>query len=121
MRIFNNKLSTALGLLLGCCLALSAQANDQREYHQSVYESGCESCHDQGPGMYPSDDTCLQCHDIDDLVEQTVRSEEEKWQNPHNSLHYGKELPCVECHAEHMPKQPMCNNCHSFKYDKHQQ
>jgi len=121
MSIMNNKMNTALALVLGCCLALSAQARDKRDYHEMVYDSGCKSCHDQGTKTYPSDGSCLQCHDVEELVEQTKRSEEDKWQNPHNNLHYGKELPCVECHGEHQPKQPMCNNCHTFKFDKHKQ
>jgi DnaJ-class molecular chaperone len=110
------KINTMLSLTLGCCLALSVQARDQREYHEMVYESGCKSCHDQGVKNKPSDESCLTCHDIDDLAKQTTRKGDEIWQNPHNNLHYGKEVPCIECHGEHEPKQPLCKQCHTFEF-----
>lgn len=113
-------INVVLALVLGCCLALSAQARDKREYHEWIYEDGCKTCHDKGTKQYPSDDSCLECHDRDELAESTARKGDELWQNPHNNLHYGKELPCVECHGEHQKKKPICANCHTFKFDKHQ-
>ncbi|GGI97584.1 cytochrome c [Shewanella hanedai] len=116
-----SKLKAVLALALGCLLTLSAQAIEQRDYHKEVIGKDCKACHDNGIKQFPSDQACLQCHDVDDLAEQSARSEEDKWQNPHNNLHYGKELPCVECHGEHVAKKPICSNCHTFKYDKHQE
>jgi hypothetical protein len=108
-----------LGLVLLGLTSLSVQSAEIRDYHKEVIGKDCKTCHDNGIKQFPSDQSCLQCHDIDDLAKQTARSEEDKWQNPHNNLHYGKEVPCQECHGEHTPKQPLCSNCHTFKFDKH--
>jgi len=115
------KLKAVLALTFGCLLTLSAQAVEVRDHHKEVIGKDCKTCHDNGIKQFPSDQACLQCHDVDDLAEQTARSEEDKWQNPHNNLHYGKELPCQECHGEHEPKKPLCSNCHTFKFDKHKE
>lgn len=92
-----------------------------RTFHSDFYDGkSCDSCHDsKKPLNLPADDACLSCHDLDELVESTARSEEETWQNPHNNIHYGKEVPCMECHAEHQKSKPMCAGCHSFKYPKY--
>ncbi|MGX9462283.1 cytochrome c3 family protein [Shewanella sp. A14] len=111
------KIMLALGLL--SLASLSVQAAEIRDYHKDVIGKDCKTCHDNGIKQFPSDQACLQCHDVDDLAKQTARSEEDKWQNPHNNLHYGKDLPCQECHGEHTPKKPLCSNCHTFKFDKH--
>lgn len=106
-------------LLLGT-VTLSAQAFEIRDWHK---EAGldCKTCHQGAPKGYPADDACQACHDVDDLAQQTARPEEDKWQNPHNNLHYGKDIPCVECHSEHSTKPPMCDQCHTFKYPAHKQ
>lgn len=114
-----NKLTLVLAIMLTGSLAFSAQARDQRDYHEMVYDSGCKTCHDQGIKNMPSDQACSQCHDIDELAVETARQGDEEWQNPHNNLHYGKEVPCTECHGEHTPKQVLCSNCHTFEYPKH--
>lgn len=95
-----------------------------RSYHDEAYERGrCNQCHvgsrtdAQG---YPPDDSCDRCHERDELVEATLReNEEDGWQNPHDNLHYGTLVPCVECHGEHSRKAPLCANCHNFDYPKH--
>lgn len=108
-------------LVLTSLVSLSVQAVEIRDHHKDVIGKDCKTCHDKGIKQFPSDSACLQCHDVDELAEKTARKEEDKWQNPHNNLHYGKELPCQECHSEHKTKQPLCSNCHTFKYDKHKQ
>nr|WP_240473401.1 cytochrome c3 family protein [Ferrimonas senticii] len=90
-----------------------------RDFHAMNYDDGCESCHDQGIKVRPSDTACAACHDIDELAEATKRSGDEVHQNPHDNLHYGKETPCTECHGEHEAKAPLCADCHTFKYDQH--
>ncbi|QIZ78929.1 cytochrome c3 family protein [Ferrimonas lipolytica] len=92
---------------------------DGRSFHEMNYESGCDSCHDNGIRVRPSDDACEACHDVDDLAEATTREGEEALQNPHDNLHYGKETPCTECHGEHEAKAPLCSECHTFKFDAH--
>jgi len=94
-----------------------------RDYHQRLYQRGrCEACHAVAePTGYPADGSCLDCHRMNGLVAATApEDEEEKWQNPHDSLHYGREVPCVECHGEHTNKEPLCADCHNFEYPNHQ-
>lgn len=108
-----------IALILSVGMIYSAQAKDGRDWHSAAYDMGCKTCHDQGLKNYPSDNSCLNCHDTDDLAKTTKRSGDEVWQNPHNNLHYGKDTPCIECHSEHTKnKQPMCLDCHTFKYEK---
>ena len=113
------KFNIVLALVLGGLVSLSAQAIEQRAWHKDVIGKDCKVCHDNGIKQFPSDQSCLQCHDVDELAKKTARSEEDKWQNPHNNLHYGKDLPCQECHSEHKTKEPLCSSSHTFKYDKH--
>ncbi|WP_192022045.1 cytochrome c3 family protein [Shewanella sp. WPAGA9] len=97
----------------------NCNAKDGQIWHESVYDMGCQSCHDNGVKNYPSDQSCLNCHQQSDLIKSSERTAEELWQNPHNNLHYGKDVPCQECHSEHTNnKKPMCLDCHTFKYPK---
>ncbi len=109
---------TLLVLVFSSVIALSAQARDKRDYHEALYADGCKSCHDQGLKAFPSDESCLQCHDMGELAEQTKREGHEAKQNPHDSMHYGLEAPCMECHGEHTKKQAICMDCHNFEYPK---
>ncbi|MBY6185146.1 cytochrome c3 family protein [Marinobacter hydrocarbonoclasticus] len=114
-------MNKTLMILAGPLLVLLSQpaaALDKREYHAPLYEAGCDSCHDQGLNRYPSDQACLQCHDPEALAEQTAREGEEAKQNPHDSLHYGKDAPCMDCHGEHTPKKALCQECHNFDYPR---
>ncbi|KFZ38286.1 cytochrome C [Shewanella mangrovi] len=113
-----NKLKLFVALMLTMLFSMNSNAIEQREAHKQAIGKDCKVCHDQGMKQPPSDTTCLKCHNIDDLVKKSKRSDEDKWQNPHNNLHYGKDLPCIECHGEHVKKQPLCKNCHTFKFDK---
>ncbi|SHH96194.1 cytochrome c3 family protein [Ferrimonas marina] len=110
------KLLTVALLALG--LATTAQAVEVRGWHDGLT---CQDCHDQGIKKYPSDQACLSCHNVDDLAEATAREGKDKWQNPHNNLHFGKETPCTECHGEHQPKEHLCAQCHTFDYPDHKQ
>lgn len=94
-----------------------------RSYHAEMHEKGkCRTCHGVAePDGYPEDQRCLRCHDVEELAEATQpETEEDRWQNPHNNLHYGMDVPCVECHGEHSNKAPLCANCHNFDYPNHQ-
>lgn len=94
-----------------------------RSYHADFYDGkSCDSCHDsKKPLNLPADDACLSCHDQDDLVKATKRAKDEVGQNPHNNMHYGKDVACMECHGEHQPREHMCQGCHSFKYKNFKQ
>ena len=83
-----------LGLVLLGLTSLSVQSAEIRDYHKEVIGKDCKTCHDNGIKQFPSDQSCLQCHDVDDLAKKTAKSKEDKWQNSHNNLRYGKEVPC---------------------------
>lgn len=89
-----------------------------RSYHQQLYtQHKCAACHGvDKPSSRAPDNSCLKCHSVDKLAQQTARQGDELWQNPHNNLHYGKDVPCTECHGEHVVKQPLCKDCHTFKF-----
>ncbi len=89
-----------------------------RSYHADLYDGkSCDSCHTNSkPTTFPGDFSCLECHDQDELIQATARPDDEKLQNPHDNMHYGKDVPCMECHGEHQESKPLCAGCHSFKY-----
>lgn len=96
---------------------------DGRSYHAEMHEKGrCKTCHGvKEPDGYPEDGSCLRCHEVEEIVASTMpEAAEERWQNPHNNLHYGLGVPCVECHGEHTNKAPLCANCHNFDYLDHE-
>ena len=68
------------------------------------------------PSAFPPDFVCLDCRDGGELIETTSRLEDEKWQNPHNNMHYGSDVPCMECHGEHQESKLLCAGCHFFEY-----
>ncbi len=92
-----------------------------RTFHADFYDGkSCDACHDsKKPLALPADDACLECHDLEELVAATARPADERWQNPHDNLHYGKDVPCMECHGEHQASKPLCQGCHAFKYPKY--
>lgn len=92
-----------------------------RSFHADFYDGkSCNACHsNKKPLNFPADDACLACHDLDELVAATARPADETLQNPHDNMHYGKEVPCMECHFEHETGKPMCAGCHQFKYPKY--
>ena len=89
-----------------------------RSYHAELYDgSSCDSCHENSePSAFPADFVCLDCHDGEELVQATARPDDERWQNPHDNMHYGKDVPCMECHGEHQESRLLCAGCHSFDY-----
>ena len=99
---------------------LKAQSEQNKlELEGKAYHEGlaCEDCHTNAePITYPADFVCFDCHDSEKLVAATAQIEEDKWQNPHNNLHYGKDVPCMECHGEHQTRKHLCDGCYHFKY-----
>lgn len=89
-----------------------------RTYHADLYEGpSCDSCHEKSePTAFPADFVCLDCHDGEELIEATAHPDDERWQNPHNNMHYGNDVPCMECHGEHQESQLLCAGCHFFDY-----
>ncbi|QYK07154.1 cytochrome c3 family protein [Shewanella zhangzhouensis] len=93
-----------------------------RIYHSSIYKGSkeCKSCHGVNePSQRPADNACQKCHNIDKLAAKTINSGHNEYENPHNNMHYGKRVPCQDCHGEHQTKEVMCNNCHEFNFKNH--
>ncbi|QIZ77605.1 cytochrome c3 family protein [Ferrimonas lipolytica] len=99
-------------------------ANPIKSHHQEIMsENGkvdCTICHDsQKDFNVPSEDACIACHGSKaDLAEATARDSHDHTvePNPHDSLHYGQDLACSYCHAEHQKSEIYCNHCHEFEY-----
>ncbi len=89
-----------------------------RSYHKALYGGkACVACHGTTePVTLPPDNACEKCHRIEKLVAATARKAGEEWQNPHDNLHWGRDVPCMECHGEHQQSKPLCQGCHSFEY-----
>ena len=114
-KIKNLILTVIFFTTLGFTISTQIESPDDikgKPYHEGLE---CTDCHaDENPTTFPADFVCVDCHDLDELVATTSRSEEDKWQNPHNNLHFGKDVPCMECHGEHQQMKPLCEGCHSF-------
>ncbi|MBK5071475.1 cytochrome c3 family protein [Budviciaceae bacterium CWB-B4] len=95
-----------------------------KPYHQPLAATGrdasCQLCHGAKTPTTPANDSnCLTCHgSLDQIAAMTEPKSKEGHPepNPHNSIHYGKDVPCSTCHSEHKPSQVYCNSCHLFKY-----
>lgn len=128
-----------IALLLLCISGVSqviAAANDEAAFHQQLNamnvkpyhhsleatgrDTSCQLCHgSRTPVAAPNDKSCLNCHGSrDQIAELTQPNQHDKnaEPNPHDSMHYGKDVPCTACHNEHKPSVIYCNNCHLFKY-----
>ncbi|BDY06848.1 cytochrome c3 family protein [Ferrimonas sp. YFM] len=110
---------------VGLSLPAMAAKMPLKSYHKEIFSDDkgnveCSSCHgDSKPYTIPDEDACLTCHGSkEDLAEETERPGHGAAYepNPHDSLHYGQDLSCVYCHAQHKKTEVYCNNCHEFKY-----
>lgn len=87
-----------------------------KNYHQKVHQNGanCQLCHTvENPVEAPDTRNCANCHGT---PEEIAKRTEELEPNPHNSPHWGTELPCDTCHKEHATSEFYCKNCHHFDY-----
>lgn len=86
----------------------------------------CLACHQKG-FTPPKTETCLACHNSDEIVKATERFNFEKRFrnpatgrtkktfapiNPHDNFHFGREESCLSCHKEHKESTLLCQNCH---------
>ena len=88
-----------------------------KPYHQKIHQNGtnCALCHGaENPTKAADDANCLKCHGTREQVAQLTAELEP---NPHDSPHYGFDVPCSTCHMEHKPAEIYCSSCHAFKYD----
>jgi len=122
------KLKPLYTLLLGCIfmLPITTNAMNIKDYHKDVMTSengqvDCTACHgDVKRKTIPDAAVCANCHGSpQDVAKLTQRPEEAGHSvepNPHDSLHYGTDLPCTYCHQEHKESKVYCNQCHEFTY-----
>lgn len=105
---------------------LSASAFGVKDYHKEVMtnESGkveCSVCHgDQKRKTIPEMSACEACHgtaqEVAESTKRPANAGHSVEPNPHDSLHYGTDLPCSYCHLEHKQSEVYCNQCHEFTY-----
>lgn len=102
----------ALGGLFG---VLEAQAFDIPAYHGKA-KLECASCHTpdvQKEGRTPSKTECVACHNEDALVKKSA--ERLGARNPHESIHFHRDMPCEDCHRQHKAPVNQCTEmCHVF-------
>ena len=58
---------------------------------------------------YPDENTCLQCHNREDVASKTKTLNP----NPHQAPHNGD---CTLCHMQHEPEVNYCEQCHQFNF-----
>lgn len=94
-----------------------------KDYHYKIHQNGvsCELCHDgQNPTTPPGDANCIRCHGaMQDMAKITQKdAEKNDLPNPHDSKHYGQDVPCTACHKEHKKSELLCATCHKYTYEK---
>ncbi|WP_028115947.1 cytochrome c3 family protein [Ferrimonas senticii] len=116
-------------LALGMANVAVAAKMPLKSYHQEMFTEAdgsvdCSGCHgDQKKYTAPAVENCTTCHgSVEELAESTARPDHShKYEpNPHDSLHYGTDLNCSYCHAEHKKPKVYCNQCHEFEYPEMQ-
>ncbi len=112
----------AASLVLAMGMGLGSQASAQTMKHQAIKD--CAVCHTPenaiGDNQFvvPSDKTCIACHgDYKALAAKTMPKDPHD-PNPHASHHYGQNMSCTACHAEHKESRVLCNDCHNFPFKK---
>jgi hypothetical protein len=118
---------TLNALLLACLLVIPAASAVQiKDYHKEIMTGDdgkieCAVCHgDVKRKTIPAASQCESCHgSSDNMAQLTSRPKNvghDLEPNPHDSLHYGTDLPCSYCHQEHKQSKVYCNECHKFEY-----
>ena len=105
-------------VLAGFCAAVGAQ--DMKPQH--LFITDCAVCHTAENAVagnafvVPDNKACLACHGSwNDLADKTKPADPHE-PNPHKSHHYGENMACTSCHAEHKPSRVVCNDCHAFPF-----
>lgn len=79
----------------------------------------CIDCHSEENPQVSEKVSCESCHGTPADIAAVTEDKYKKYYNPHNSLHYGTNAMCENCHREHSPSKLECNNpyCHTeFNY-----
>jgi len=72
----------------------------------------CCDCHEMPNSAGPlKTEKCLSCHGSFEEVADATNNLDP---NPHNSLHWGKELDCDLCHHQHAKSENFCAQCHMW-------
>ena len=110
-------------LFAGSLLAVAVSATAAPTMKpQHAFIKDCTTCHTQAnvvagnAFVVPDDKACEACHGSYDKVAKLTAGGEEP--NPHFSNHYGQNLSCTACHAEHKASKVYCNDCHEFRFKK---
>lgn len=70
----------------------------------------CATCHGaDSPVNIPDNQACLACHGP---MEQLVEATSKYALNPHQSPHWGTDVPCGTCHKQHEKPTVQCAACH---------
>lgn len=105
----------SLMLALAMAPVVGAEAMDMPTYHQKAGVT-CEGCHTATvtkEGRTPTKTECTACHNEDQLVKDS--GEKFGVRNPHDSIHFHRDLPCEDCHRQHQPAVNTCTiMCHTF-------
>lgn len=73
----------------------------------------CETCHASvADADLPSNKVCLSCHAP---YEKLVQATSGYALNPHDSPHWGKNVPCGVCHLQHQEPKVLCASCHTYE------
>ena len=111
----------ALGAVFAMGVTQTASASTLKPHHAAIIKD-CTVCHTQENAVagnafvVPDDKACLQCHGSYEAIAKRTAGGEEP--NPHMSNHYGANLSCTACHAEHKDSRVYCNDCHEFRFKK---
>jgi Cytochrome c3 len=124
-----SKIYTLVIVMILSAIAISniAAAETIKPYHQDVaLNSGgqvnCSVCHEKDQQLaQPKTEKCLSCHgsyqEISDVTARPNNSPDYE-PNPHDSVHYGQDIACTNCHKEHRISEIYCNYCHEFNYSE---
>lgn len=100
--------------------AANAGPAELKPHHKALGD--CALCHTQENAVagnafvVPDNKACLACHGSwQDLAEKTKPTDPHE-PNPHKSHHYGENMSCTACHAEHKESRVICNDCHAFPF-----
>lgn len=112
-------MSMALATIAFSGNAISAEMTTK---HKAIKE--CSVCHTQENAVagnafvVPSDKTCIGCHGDYKALAAKTQPKDPHDPNPHASHHYGANMSCTTCHAEHKESRVLCNDCHNFPFGK---
>ena len=111
MTIMDKKLILTLLTVLTLFFTHYASAKTMKSHHKNA-GLNCADCHISKPFEAAPMEQCLTCHEL-----PQKRQDYHGAPDKHDSPHYGVELECENCHAEHETSENFCNNCHEFEFN----